>query len=82
MASEKAEALDAARRALEFAPADPAHRDRLQKLERGGDAPGVGLVELNFGGLMDVSTLKAPAPQKGKEEGIDRSRSLDQLFIR
>jgi hypothetical protein len=40
----------------------------------------VGLVELDFGGLLDLSGLSAPAPKKPDE--VDLSRSLDQIFIR
>lgn len=80
MAGEKAEALDAAKRAAAFAPADAAHRARLQKLEGGDTTASAGVVELDFGGLVDFSSLRTPEPKKTDE--IDLSRSLDQIFIR
>ena len=80
LAGEKDEALDAARRAVEFAPSDPAHRTRLQKLERGDATPGLGMIELDFGGLLSSGGLESP--QQKESEELDLSRSLDQIFIR
>jgi len=70
-AGEKTEALDAARRAVEFAPSDGSHRARLQRLER-GDAPRTSLMELDLG---DFAT-----PERDKADETDLS--LDQIFIR
>ena len=71
-AGETAEALDAARRAAQFAPSDPNHRARLRKLEP-GTAPRATLIELDLG---------TPASDPGKANEPDPSTSLDQIFIR
>lgn len=73
-AGEKAEAVDAARRAAEFAPSDPAHRARLQKLQRTDSQPRATLVELDLGGSSTRDDSKA--------DETDLSRSLDHIFIR
>ena len=69
-----AEALDAAKRAAMFAPADPNHRARLRRLE-----PGAALA-------LDVDragSRHAPVrSDQGKADEIDPSTSLDQIFIR
>ena len=73
-AGETAEAQDAARRAAEFAPADPNHRARLRRLEPGA-SPRSTLIELDLGTPVQSS-------DQGKADEINLSTSLDQIFIR
>ena len=67
-------ALDAARRAVEFAPGDATHRARLQRLTGSGTAAGItieGLDVIDFGALRDQPKPASP----------DLSLSLDKIFI-
>ena len=72
-AGESAEALDAAKRAAQFAPADASHRARLRNLQPGA-RPRPTLIELDLGTLLSSDEDKASEP--------DPSTSLDQIFIR
>ena len=71
-AGETAEALDAAKRAAQFAPDDASHRARLRKLEPGA-AQRSSLIELDLGNLSS---------NQDKANEPDPSTSLDQIFIR
>jgi tetratricopeptide (TPR) repeat protein len=68
------EAVDAARRAAEIAPADATHRSRLQRLSGTGSAGGIVVEGLD---VIDFSSLR----EQPKPTSPDLSASLGKIFI-